>query len=116
MVAAGLMPGKLNKGYKKVIEEEVFKSILSIAQRILDVCGRRESADSSRIIYTERDLNLGYQDGVIEIFFRGSLVFRHDPKGEITDFYEEHGVWMDEIEQVSMGIPKSSSGIANKRE
>lgn len=99
-----------------MIEEEVFKSILSIARRILDVYGRHETAASSRIIYTERDLNLGYEGGVIEIFFRGSLVFRHDPKGEITDFYEEHGVWMDEIERVSRGIPRSSSGIANKRQ
>jgi hypothetical protein len=99
-----------------VIEEEVFKSILSIAQRILDVYGRYEAANSSRIIYAEQDLNIGYENGVIEIFFRGSLVFRHDPKGEITDFYEEHGVWLDEIERVSTGIPKSSSGIANKRQ
>jgi hypothetical protein len=98
-----------------MIEEEAFKSILSIAHRILDVYGRHESADSPRIIYTEQDLKLGYEDGVIEIFFRGSLVFRHDPKGEITDFYEEHGAWMDEIERVSRNIPKSSSGIANKR-
>ena len=99
-----------------MIEEEAFKSILSIARRILDVYGRHETAGSSRIIYTEQDLNLGYEGGVIEIFFRGSLVFRHDPKGEMTDFYEEHGVWMDEIEQVSRGIPQSSSGIANKRQ
>jgi hypothetical protein len=98
-----------------VIEEEAFKSILSIAQRILDVYGYHESAGSSRIIYTERDLNIGYEDGVIEIFFRGSLVFRHDPKGEITDFYEEHGVWMDELERLFRNIPQSSSGIANKR-
>jgi hypothetical protein len=99
-----------------VIEEEAFKSILSVAQRILDVYGRPETSDSSRIIYTERDLNLGYENGVIEIFFRGSLVFRHDPRGEITDFYEEHGAWMDEVERVSRGIPQTSSGIANKRQ
>jgi hypothetical protein len=98
-----------------VIEEEAFKSILSISRRILDVYGYPESADSPRIIYTERDLNIGSEDGVIEIFFRGSLVFRHDPKGEITDFYEEHGVWMDELERVSRNIPQSSSGVANKR-
>ncbi len=99
-----------------MIEEEAFKSILSIAQRILDVYGRHETADSSRIVYTEGDLNVGNEDGVLEIFFRGSLVFRHDPKGEITDFYEEHGVWMDEIERVSRDIPKTSSGVANKRQ
>jgi hypothetical protein len=99
-----------------MIEEEMFKSILSITQRILDVYGQHETSDSSRIIYTEGDLNLDCKDGVIEIIFRGSLVFRHDPKGGITDFYEEHGVWMDEIERVSRNIPKSSSGVANKRQ
>jgi hypothetical protein len=98
-----------------MIEEEAFKSILSIAQRIIDVYGYHETSDSPRIIYTEGDLNIGYEDGVIEIIFRGSLVFRHDPKGEITDFYEEHGVWMDEIERVSRNIPETSSGVANKR-
>jgi len=99
-----------------MIEEEMFKSILSIAQRILDVYGRHETSDSSRIIYTEGDINIGDEDGVIEIIFRGSLVFRHDPKGEITDYYEEHGVWMDEIERVFRNIPKSSSGVSNKRQ
>jgi hypothetical protein len=98
-----------------VIEEEAFKSILSIAHRILDVYGRHETSDSSRVVYTEGDLNIGYEDGVIEIIFRGSLVFRYDPKGEITDFYEEHGVWMDELERVSRNISRSSSGVANKR-
>ena len=99
-----------------MIEEEAFKSVLSIAQRILDVYGHHQSADSSRITYTEGDLNIGYEDGVIEIIFRGSLVFRHDPKGEITDFYEEHGAWMDEIGRVAGNIPRGSSGIANKRQ
>lgn len=99
-----------------MIEEEEFKSILSITQRILDVYGRHETSDSPRIVYTEGDLNIGYEDGVIEIIFRGSLAFRHDPKGETTDFYEEHGVWMDELERVSSSIPESSSGIANKRQ
>jgi hypothetical protein len=99
-----------------VIEEEAFKSILSIARRILDVYGHYETADSQRIIYTEGDLNIGYEGGVIDIFFRGSLVFRHDPTGGITDFYEEHGIWMDEIERVSRNIPQTSSGIAHKRQ
>jgi hypothetical protein len=99
-----------------MIEEEAFKSILSIAQRILDICGRHETSDSSRIIYTEGDINIGYENGVIEIIFRGSLVFRHDPKGESTDFYEEHGAWMDELERVYRNIPQDSSGVANKRQ
>ncbi|MBA3766479.1 MAG: hypothetical protein H0W99_05730 [Acidobacteria bacterium] len=99
-----------------MIEEEEFKSILSIARRIIDVYGRHETADSSRVIYTERDLNIGRESGVIDILFRGSLVFRHDPKGEITDFYEEHGVWIDEIERVSRKIHQSSSDIDNQRQ
>jgi hypothetical protein len=97
-----------------VIEEEVFKSILSIARRILDIYGRPETADSSHIIYTEGDLNIGRESGVVDIIFRGSLVFRHDPKGEITDFFEQHGVWINEIERVSRKIPQSSSDVANK--
>lgn len=98
-----------------MIEEEMFKSILSIANRILDVYGQHETADSPRIIYTEGDINIACEDGVIDIFFRGSLVFRHDPKGKITDYYEEHGIWMDAFEQVYQRIPQDSSGIANKR-
>ena len=99
-----------------MIEEEMFKSILSIANRILDVYGHHETADSARVIYTERDLNIGREDGVIEIIFRGSLVFRHDPKGQITDYYEEHGIWMDELEQMFQRMPQDASGIANKRQ
>lgn len=99
-----------------MIEEEVFRSVLSIAQRFLDVYGIQENAHSPRITYTSGNLNMGFEKGVIEIFFRGALVFRHDPQGEITDFYEEHGVWMDEFERLSRNIPHTSSGIANKRE
>lgn len=99
-----------------MIEEEVFKSVLSIAQRVLDVYGQKENAHSPRVSYTADGLEIGYENGVIDIFFRGSLVFRHDPKGEITDFYEEHGIWMDSLERVARNIPQSSSGIANKRE
>lgn len=99
-----------------MIEEEEFKSILSIASRLLDIYGQPESADTSRIIYTEGDLNMGRESGVVDIIFRGSLVFRYDPKGESTDFYEQHGVWIDEIERVSRKIPKSSSGTADRRQ
>jgi hypothetical protein len=98
-----------------VIEEEEFKAVLSIAQRFVDVYGVKEKAHSPRVTYTHGDLNIGYEKGVIEIFFQGVLVFRHDPKGEITDFYQQHGVWMDEFERLSRNIPHTSSGIANKR-
>ena len=90
-----------------MIEEEEFKSILSIARRIIDIYGRHETADSSRIVYTEGDLNIGKENGVIDIIFRGSLVFRYDPKGEITDYFEQHGVWIDEVERLSRNLPQS---------
>jgi hypothetical protein len=99
-----------------VIQEEEFKAVLSIAQRFLDVYGIQANAHSPRITYIVGDLNIGQERGVIEIFFQGSLVFRHDPQGEITDFYEEHGIWMDEFERLSRNIPQTSSGIANKRQ
>jgi hypothetical protein len=97
-----------------MIEEEEFKSILSIAQRLIDIYGRPEAADSSRIIYIDGDLNIGRESGVVDIIFRGSLVFRHDPKGETTDFFEQHGIWIDEIERVSRNIPQSYSDLTNK--
>jgi hypothetical protein len=99
-----------------VIEEEEFKAVLSIAKRFLDVYGVKEKVHSRRITYTHGDLNIGSEKGVVEIFFQGSLVFRHDPKGEITDFYEQHGVWIDEFERLSRNISHSSSNMANKRQ
>jgi hypothetical protein len=99
-----------------VIEEVEFQSILSLARRVLDVYGRDETSDSSRISSTHGDVNISCKRGVIDIFFRGSLVFRHDPKGEITDFFETRGVWIDEMERIARAIPPSSSGIASRRQ
>ena len=99
-----------------MIEEVEFQSILSLARRILDVYGRDETSDSSRISCTRGDVSISSERDVIDIFFRGSLVFRHDPKGEITDFFETRGVWIDEMERIARAIPPSSSGIASRRE
>lgn len=99
-----------------MIEEVEFRSILSLARRVLDVYGRDETSDSSRISYTHGDVSISGKRDVIDIFFRGSLVFRHDPKGEITDFFETRGVWIDEMERIARVIPPSSSGIASRRE
>jgi hypothetical protein len=98
-----------------VIEEEEFKSILSVARRVLDVCGRPDPSDSPRVSYAHADVNITGKRGVIDIFFQGSLVFRHDPKGEITDFFEMRGIWIDEMERIVRNIPPSSSGIASQR-
>jgi hypothetical protein len=99
-----------------VIEEVEFRSILSLARRVLDVYGRDETSDSPRVSYTHGDVSISSRHKVVDIFFRGSLVFRHDPKGEMTDFFETRGIWIDEIERMARAIPPSSSGIASRRE
>jgi len=99
-----------------MIEEAEFRSILSLARRILDVRGRNETSDSSRVSYEQGEVNISCKRGVIDVFFRGSLVFRHDPKGEITDFFETRGPWIDEIDRLAQSIPPSSSGIASQRQ
>lgn len=98
-----------------MIEEEEFRSILSVARRALDVYGLTEASDPPRLTYTEGEITLSNKRGVIDIFFRGSLVFRHDPKGEITDFFETSGIWIDEMERLARNIPPSASGIASQR-
>jgi len=98
-----------------LIEEEEFRSTLSVAQRILDVYGRCEASDSLRMSHTDGEMSFSRKGCVIDIFFRGSLVFRHDPNGEMTDFFEVHGIWIDEIEGIAQSIPSSSSGIASQR-
>lgn len=99
-----------------MIEEAEFRSILSLARRVLDVYGRDETSDPSRTSYTHGDVRLSSRHEVVDIFFRGSLVFRHDPKGEITDFFETQGAWIDEMERIAQAIPPSSSGIASQRQ
>lgn len=98
-----------------MIEEKEFQSILSVARRLLDVHGLNETSDPPRVTHTEGELTISNKRGVIDIFFQGSLVFRHDPKGEITDFFEADGSWIDEMERIGLNIPPSSSGIASRR-
>jgi hypothetical protein len=99
-----------------LIEEAEFRSILSLARRILDVYGRDETSDSSRISYSHGDVRISSKRAVVDIFCQGSLVFRHDPNGEMTDFFETRGIWIDELERIARAIPPSSSGIASKRQ
>ena len=99
-----------------MIEEAEFRSILSLARRVLDVYGSDETSDPSRVSYAHGDVSISSKREVIDIFFRGSLVFRHDPKGEITDFFETRGIWIDEMERIVRAIPPSSSGIASRRQ
>ncbi len=98
-----------------MIEEEEFRSILSVAQRILDVYGHRKTSDSSRVSYTDGEMDFSRKRSVVDIFFRGSLVFRHDPNGEMTDFFESSGTWIDEVGRIAQNIPHFPSGIAGQR-
>ena len=98
-----------------MIEEKEFRFILSVAGRALDVYGLNEASDPPRVTYTEGELTISNKRGVIDIFFRGSLVFRHDPTGGITDFFETDGIWIDEMQRIGLNIPPSSSGIASRR-
>jgi hypothetical protein len=100
---------------EEVINEEEFQSILSIARRVLDVYGGSDVSDPPRVIYTEGDLTIADKHGVIDIFYQGSLVFRHDPKGAMTDFFEADGIWIDAMERIGLSISSSSSGIASRR-
>ena len=99
-----------------MIEEEEFQSILSVARRVLDVYGCSDPSDSQRIIYTHGDININGKGTIIEIFFQGSLVFRHAPNGEITDFFEMHGDWIDEMERMARDIPSDATGTASRRQ
>lgn len=89
---------------------------MSLARRVLDVYGSDEASDPARVSYTHGDVNISSKCEVVDIFFRGSLVFRHDPNGEMTDFFETRGPWIDELERIARAIPPSSSGIASRRE
>ena len=99
-----------------MIEEVEFRSILSPARRVLDVYGRDEASDSPRVSYTHGDVSISSRRDVVDIFFRGSLVFRPDPKGEMTDSFETRVIWMDEMERMARDISPSSSGIASRRQ
>lgn len=87
-------------------DTDEFKAVLAAAKRILIVAGQPEAADSARLIYTQADLTVGSERGIIDIFFRGSLVFRHAPHGEITDYFDRYGAWQDEIKQIAQGLPE----------
>ncbi len=98
-----------------MIEEQEFQSILSVARRVLDVYGCADSTDAPRINHTRGELKISGKGKIIEIFFRGSLVFRHAPDGEITDYFELHGDWINELERMAGDIPPDADGIASRR-
>ena len=83
------------------------RPVAEAAERILDAYGHVETSDSSRVVYTDGDLNIGRESGTLEIIFRGSLVFRQgDDCAPDECVFEEHGDWVSVVE----GIAQSISG------
>ena len=83
-------------------EQEKFEHIAATANRILDAYGSHETSDSPRVMYTAGDLNVAREGGVIEIIYRGTLVFRYGPGGgEGHRVFETHGPWIAELTRIA---------------
>lgn len=84
---------------------EEFAAVTAAAERILDTYGWPETSDSARVIYTAGDLNIAREAGVVEIVFRGSLVFRSAPGEDAgAQIFEEHGVWRAEVARLARAL------------
>jgi hypothetical protein len=83
------------------------QAVTEVAGRILAAHGHAETSDSSRVVYTDGDLNIGRESGTLEIIFRGTLVFRHGPDLTQSErVFEEHGDWVSVVEGVAQSIPE----------
>ena len=84
------------------------RSVGESARRVLDYYGHVETSDSQRRVYTDGDLNIGSESGVVEIIHRGSLVFRYGPDCAPDEcVFEEHGDWASVVERLAESIPNS---------
>ena len=82
--------------------DDKHRSVAEAAGQILDAFGHVETSDSSRVVYTDGDLNIGRELDTTEIIYRGTLVFRHGPDcipGECV--FEEHGDWVSIVERIA---------------
>lgn len=92
-----------------------FESIAAAARSVLDAYGGYETSGSSRAMYTQGDLNISSEDGLLEIIFRGTLVFRYAPGADAgSRVFEEHGVWREEVERMARTLhePPSADNAA----
>jgi hypothetical protein len=88
------------------------QSVADVAGRILDTYGHIETSDSSRVVYTDGDLNIGHESGVLEIIYRGTLVFRHGPDCSAGNcVFKEHGNWVMLLEQLEQSGPDSPDEV-----
>ena len=90
------------------MDQNSVREIASAAKRILDAYGHIETSDSSRTVYTDGDMNIASESGVLEIIHRGTLVFRYAPDDSSSEsVFEEHGDWVSIIERMAEAIPDS---------
>ncbi|MDQ3820602.1 MAG: hypothetical protein M3362_23365 [Acidobacteriota bacterium] len=88
--------------------QDSVREIASAARRILDAYGHIETSDSSRTVYTDGDVNIAEDASVLEVIYRGTLVFRYAPdNSESEPVFEEHGDWVSIIERMAESIPDS---------
>ena len=89
------------------------QSVAGAAERILDAYGRAETSDSSRVVYTDGDLNIGRELGTLEIILRGTLVFRYGPDCAPDEcVFEEHGDWVSVVEGIAQSVSGPPDGAA----
>lgn len=90
------------------MDENSLKEIASMARSILDAYGHLETSDSARTVYTDGDINIAEDAGVLEIIYRGTLVFRHMPDESAGEsIFEEHGDWVSIIKRMAEDLPES---------
>jgi len=83
------------------------KSVGEMARRVIDTYGFPE-ADSSRVVFTEGDLYISSDTDIIEIIYRGTLVFSDSTSSGSQGFsFAEEGEWIREVERIAQTISDS---------
>ncbi len=80
-----------------------YESIAESAERVLDAFGQPITTDASQRIYAAGDLNITGDAAVIEIIYRGTLVFRSPPARGSDSYTFIEGEWIDEIRRLAQG-------------
>jgi hypothetical protein len=89
---------------------ERFKSAAASARSILDAYGHA-APDTIRKVYADGDLNIGSEEGVLEIIYRGTLVFRYAPEGDAGEqVFQDEGGWMDVVERIARDAAAAAGG------
>ena len=85
--------------------DDKFKMVTEAAKRILDVYGHA-APGTSQVVYSHGDLSIAGDTDILEIIYRGTLVFRCAPAGASGDYaFQDEGDWIKEVEQIAQAIP-----------